>query len=261
MNFIDLFCGAGGFSIGFKTAGFTLVHGVDNWGIAVDSYRANVGDCIDTDISNYNADKNVDIIIGSPPCKTFSTSNTANRECDLSLTKQFMRIVRDVNPKVWIMENVSNTYELVDTPYKYTFDMSDYGMLQKRRRSFFSNIPLNLKKTENKYIGVEHEEKIMGFRPEVIHRKYQTVTCRYHSYSKTNPCIMDDEKLRFLNHEEALAIQTFPFDYQLPETGQRNIETLIGNAVPPKFSYKLALAVEQSLLEGRQTNIDNWWAK
>lgn len=41
---VDLFCGAGGMSLGFILAGFRVVHAFDSWKPAIETYRANLGD-------------------------------------------------------------------------------------------------------------------------------------------------------------------------------------------------------------------------
>lgn len=69
LKVIDLFCGAGGFSEGFKQAGYEIVLGVDMWEDALKSYEVNQEcevwkrDIIDIDIL-----PPCDVIIGSPPC-------------------------------------------------------------------------------------------------------------------------------------------------------------------------------------------------
>lgn len=247
MNFIDLFSGAGGFSLGFKTAGFDHLWGLDNDQNAVDVYAANVGKCILADIRGYNFkdyEGKIDIIIGSPPCQSFSCANLSTRECDTELTNEFFRAVSEVRPKFWIMENVPAVSDFVGAPFKVIYDMSEYGLLQKRRRLFCSNVDLKIRKTMNKYLTEEQENKLRAFRPEGIIRKYPTITCRYNSFGKINPHIQDKNKVRVLNHEEALALQTFPFYFNLGNLTQRETEILIGNAVPPAFSYKLALALK-----------------
>jgi len=40
-NIVDLFCGCGGFSEGFKLAGFNVVYGLDNWKDATITYKKN----------------------------------------------------------------------------------------------------------------------------------------------------------------------------------------------------------------------------
>ncbi len=239
MNFIDLFCG-GGFSLGFKMAGFEHLFGVDNWNIAFDAYKRNVGECKFISINNFHYAGKVDILIGSPPCQTLSTANIKNRTCDMTLTNEFFRIVKEIKPKIWVMENVPTIYDLIKAPYKYIFDMSEYGLLQQRKRCFASNISLDIKKENHKYLDELQSKKLTNFRKEAIHRLYQTIHCRYNSSDKICPKVKDNKGIRLLNHIEALQIQTFPFYYQLPGTTQRNKEKLIGNAVPPLFAYKIA---------------------
>lgn len=146
------------------------------------------------------------------------------------------------------MENVPGVYDFVQAPYKYTFDMSDYGLLQKRRRFFCSNIPLQPPLPEHKWLSTKQVEKLMLFRPEAIHRHYQTITGRYNSFVKTTPHITENDSIRLLDHVEAMAVQSFPFYFKLPDgLTQREIEVLIGNAVPPLFAYKLGLYVRDYL--------------
>ena len=241
MNFIDIFCGAGGFSLGFIKAGFEHLLGVDNWNNAIGAYTKNVGKCIHSDISEFKGTKGMaDIVIGSPPCQKFSKANINNRTCDMTLTNEFFRIVKEIKPKIWIMENVPDIYDLIKAPYKYIFDMSEYGLLQQRKRCFASNIQLDIKKEKHKYLDELQSKKLIEFRKEAIHRLYQTIHSRYNSFDKTCPKVEDNKGIRLLNHIEALQMQTFPFYYQLPDTTQRNKEKLIGNAVPPLFAYKIA---------------------
>ena len=82
-NFIDLFCGAGGMSLGFERAGFKCVGAIDISKACVDTHKINFPDCISIngDISKIKpkgfqkkiSNKKIDLIIGGPPCPTFST--------------------------------------------------------------------------------------------------------------------------------------------------------------------------------------------
>ena len=256
-TFIDLFCGIGGFSLGFLKAGFKHKGGIDNWISALDTYSLNkIGVTILEDLrlnSLEGFENNIDVIIGSPPCQTFSKANIKNRECNLNLIHIFFQIVNKLKPKVWILENVPEVFNLIKVPYKYIFDMSEYGLLQKRRRYFASNIPLNILGPKNKYLSKEQIEKKEKFRANQIHKQFSTITGRYNSFSKTDPSIEDKRGIRCLNHEEALAIQTFPFYFRLPEgLTQRETEQLIGNAVPPAFAYKIALCIKEYLEKWKQ---------
>ncbi len=81
---IDLFCGAGGFSEGFRQQGFEIVNGYDYWKPAIATYSHNFGagkgilkNILDfkDDISAIEALPDTEVILGSPPCVSFSNSN------------------------------------------------------------------------------------------------------------------------------------------------------------------------------------------
>ena len=76
-NAIDLFCGAGGLSLGFQNAGFNVIVGVDNEQAALDTFEFNHKGAIglNADLSSqdaYNAllktagNKKIDVIIAGP---------------------------------------------------------------------------------------------------------------------------------------------------------------------------------------------------
>jgi len=243
--------------MGFVHAGFEHLYGVDNWDIAVEAYEKNIGRCINKDIEKFTGKEGeCHILIGSPPCQTFSKANINTRDLDLSLTYEFLRIVDEIKPKAWIMENVPDVYKLVKAPYKYIIDMEDYGLLQRRSRFFASNIPLKLEKEEEKYLTDEKIGKQVDFRGEVVFRKYPTITGRYNSFVKSSVKFRDSRGIKECNHTEALLIQGFPFYTYIPNTTQRNKEQLIGNAVPPLIAYKIAQSVRKTAVV--PTTLEIW---
>ena len=248
-TFADIFCGAGFFSLGFKSAGFTHVFGLDIWDVACKTYELNVGRALCLDIKKFDAtdyEGKIDVVIGSPPCQTFSVANLKGRKCDMTLTKEFLRVVAEIKPRIWVMENVPNAYKFVEAPFKQVFDMSEYGLLQSRKRCFASNIPLRPKKEKHKYLSALQTKKLVNFREKVIYEAFPTITCRYNSFTKISPHIRDKHGIRPISHIEAMQIQTVPFNFKLSSSlGQRETEQLVGNGVPPLFAYKIAMYLKQ----------------
>ena len=134
---IDFFCGAGGFSEGFKQIGFEIIKGYDNWQPAINTYNHNLGTVSEVknildfkdEVEEINNLPNTEIIIGSPPCVSFSSSNKsgkADKSLGLDLTKCFLRVVavkkhqKDSVLKAWFMENVSNSKKYIS--YIYSFE-------------------------------------------------------------------------------------------------------------------------------------------
>ncbi len=126
LTVIDFFCGAGGFSEGFRQQDYEIVTGYDNWKPAIDTFNHNfdtkstVKNIIDfkESIDEIDLLPNTNVIIGSPPCVSFSNSNIsgkADKESGVLLTKIFLRIVavkkfqKNSILKAWYMENVSNS--------------------------------------------------------------------------------------------------------------------------------------------------------
>ncbi len=135
LSVVDFFCGAGGFSEGFKQQGFDIIQGIDNWKPAIDTFNHNFSLQSETqdilkfeDLKYINALPNTDIILGSPPCVSFSNSNkggNADKSLGINLIEIFLKIVavkkHQLNSqlKAWFMENVTNSIKY--TKDEYTF--------------------------------------------------------------------------------------------------------------------------------------------
>ena len=115
---IDLFCGAGGMSLGFEQAGFDVLLGVERDGYHVATHERNFpyGKTLCQSVSDlklgdiYGAlsgRREVDLICGGPPCQGFSNMGVRDaQDSRNSLVDQFVRIVCEVKPKAFAMENV-----------------------------------------------------------------------------------------------------------------------------------------------------------
>lgn len=169
---IDLFCGAGGLSCGFRQAGFTVLAGIDNWEEALVTYRRNFPGTktINADIEKIRPQEidvdNVDVIIGGPPCQGFSISGKRLiNDPRNKLYKAFVSLVAHYKPKTFVMENVPGVMRLFNGKVKeqiitdfsavgYNVETKllsaeNYGVPQQRKRVFFVGInPRKIKNTK-----------------------------------------------------------------------------------------------------------------
>ncbi len=108
LTYIDLFCGAGGLSLGFQQGGFACVSAIDNDHVAVETYRKNFKDHITkAEITENTELPEADIIIGGPPCQGFSSAGmrrlTDRRN---TLVRVFAELIARTRPKLFVFENV-----------------------------------------------------------------------------------------------------------------------------------------------------------
>lgn len=169
LKVIDLYCGAGGFSEGFRQMGFDVVAGFDNWDEARITYSKNQpGSWVPEKYSNiprFRGDivrlireriGEIDVVIGGPPCVEYSSSKNGgngNVKSGLRQVRAFFEIVEDLEPEYWIMENVPRieTFmeEAIGKGYlspparrkKWVFDSQYHGVPQARRRLFTGDFP------------------------------------------------------------------------------------------------------------------------
>ena len=132
---IDFFCGAGGFSEGFRQQGFHIVMGVDNWLPAIATHNLNhnlndsVKDVLDFEsIEEINDLPNTEVIVGSPPCVLFSLSNKGgnlDKSFGIMLIESFLRVIaiKKHQPSsklvAWFMENVPNSKNYIRPTYTF----------------------------------------------------------------------------------------------------------------------------------------------
>src|SRR5579884_755336 len=151
-SFIDLFCGAGGLSLGFQQAGFRLVHALDSSPAAVSTHAANVdGNVSCTLITPDIAVPASTIIVGGPPCQGFSSAGLRRKgDHRNSLVGCFAEIVVRSQPTAFVFENVEGflTAEggrylldllspLVESGYRIHLrkvNAANYGVPQHRKR-------------------------------------------------------------------------------------------------------------------------------
>ncbi len=172
---IDLFAGAGGLSLGLIQSGFKVIAASDNDHIAVSTYEKNIGKhVLETSIEELSA-KDVmsfagigrgdcTLVAGGPPCQGFSVQRRGTRKDPRnSLVLQYIRLVTELRPRFFLMENVKGLLSKHGKPYldqvikqteSYgyichisTLDAADYGVPQFRKRAFLVGEHLNSSRT------------------------------------------------------------------------------------------------------------------
>ena len=158
---VDIFCGAGGLSIGAEMAGIKTTLAVEFDKHAADSFKRNhkKATVLNQDIRTVNplehTSKNPFILIGGPPCLGFSISNTKTRNLENPnnwMFKEYHRFLEDLKPEWFLFENVEgfksfdngNFVKSIEEEFNklgYTTNSailtaSDYGVPQKRKRFF-----------------------------------------------------------------------------------------------------------------------------
>lgn len=157
---IDLFCGAGGMSLGFVDdrfcGDFESILAIDNNLDAVNTYNANFNhddQCLHANIEHWLASEHVpsaNVVIGGPPCQGFSLLNkNRNGDARRALWEPYMDIVQQSGADLFVMENVPGLLkspEFLDICKRArnmgfemmqpaVLNMADYGVPQTRKRT------------------------------------------------------------------------------------------------------------------------------
>ena len=165
LNVLDLFCGAGGLSYGFESAGFDILVGIDNDAKALETFELNhkgsksiCGDITqityEEHIKPLLGGKQIDVIVGGPPCQGMSLSGP--RKFDDPRNKlylSYIRLVKEIQPKAFVIENVPGLVGLfggqikdsiiekfTEMGYHIEYKIlcsADYGVPQSRKRVVF----------------------------------------------------------------------------------------------------------------------------
>lgn len=159
LQMVDLFCGAGGLSLGFSQEGFVTALANDIEACCVDTYAHNhpetprdhivqgdIREVVDH-LEELLKDKRVDIVVGGPPCQGFSMANRQRLIDDPRnyLYKNYVEVVRRVQPAFFVMENVKGMLSVADqvkedfrnTGYEvecHILNARDFGVPQNRER-------------------------------------------------------------------------------------------------------------------------------
>jgi DNA (cytosine-5)-methyltransferase 1 len=167
---VSLFSGAGGFCEGVRLAGYDVICAVENDRDASRTHAANFPEVplFADDIRRFLRDekpgvpgkndlasKSIDLVYGGPPCQGFSQIGPRDpRDPRNLLYKEFVRIIAEISPKIFVMENVPNILTMRNGHYSdqivkafrnagyrrtatFTLLASHFGVPQNRKRVFF----------------------------------------------------------------------------------------------------------------------------
>lgn len=184
---VSLFSGGGGLDLGFINAGYDVIWAIDNNPNAVNTYKLNIGNhikCADITKEVLEDIPKADIIIGGPPCQSFSLAGNRNVEdARGQLVWKYIDIIKTVEPKAFVFENVTgllsaknskgeHIFELLKKAFQeigYTVESKvmnavDYGVPQRRKRVIIVGL-----KGDNKFIfpDATHNESGLGLKKYV----------------------------------------------------------------------------------------------
>jgi len=144
---IDLFAGAGGLSLGFKqTNKFNIIAAAEINKNAQETYKLNIPndnesfEMIENVISCNFKELNerlggIEVVIGGPPCQGFSNANRQKNtliSMNNALIKEYFRAIKEIKPKVFVMENVSM---LESNTHRFYDSMIDHNEIENLKES------------------------------------------------------------------------------------------------------------------------------
>ena len=189
LNVIDLFCGCGGMSKGLTDAGLNIIAGIDIWDKAVENYNKNYHHkayCADlTQLPPekfnqlYNKEgKNVDILVGGPPCQSFSIAGKRDKNDPRNaLFMEYVKYLDYFKPKAFIMENVIGMLSKKTANGENVIDIimeqlnRNYNCIINKLYASDFEVPQNRRRTI--IIGIRKDLNILPKEPEPIIKSVQ----------------------------------------------------------------------------------------
>lgn len=160
-EFIDLFSGAGGLSLGLEKSGLFPLLSLDKDTASLKTYSfnrpyLNDNQILNEDIQIVAKDHDffkIPLVVGGPPCQGFSNANKQKKENDdrNSLYKFYVQTVEKTNPDIFLLENVEGILKfikIIEHDFKkvgyslkpFLLNTSEFGFAQNRKRVFLVGI-------------------------------------------------------------------------------------------------------------------------
>ncbi len=201
INFIDLFAGCGGLTEGFYKEGYHALAHIDIDHYACETLKTRMrhygyenveNSVLEMDITRSDVleklhdavgDERIDLIIGGPPCQSFSPLGVAKDENGMQndprnfLFESYVKILNEFLPEVFVFENVKGIlkarvegkrifdlvskglgehYNILEDPEKIVLDATNYGVPQDRKRVIILGVRKDLGiSAEKVYAGIK----------------------------------------------------------------------------------------------------------
>lgn len=280
-TYLSTFAGCGGSSLGYKWAGGHGVAAVEFDANAAETYRLNFPHTpvLQRDIATVTVDEllaltglqvgELDILDGSPPCQGFSTAGKREfSDPRNSLFKEYVRLIEGLQPKVFVMENVSGMVKgkmkLIFREIMLALKATGYTVRCKLLNAMYYEVPQSRERLI--WIGVRGDLGNEPGFPEPVgkpsgpdkldSRPTKYSDRRYGDKIAINgqpvPTIAKMSRMFWSRDEEFgplsyAAAASFPREYRWLGT-LKDVKNRIGNSVPPRFMYHIAAHIRDHVL-------------
>jgi len=229
---VDLFCGAGGLSEGFRQAGFTITAGSDNDPDAMATYAANfskassiTGDIRSPAIKEQILDRarHASVLVGGPPCQAFSQVRNHTRMIDdprNALYREFVDVLKQTLPPAFVVENVTGMDQMgvreqiaADLSLEGEYDVlpqvadaADFGVPQTRKRLLFVGVRRASGLRPVELIGTDATQAVTLARFKGPRRpRYQVVVQEHIRSLRTGEALTDANDASVVTAADALS--------------------------------------------------------
>ena len=255
---VDLFCGAGGLSLGFRQEGFSISMANDIEPCCIDTYRFNhpelperhiiCGDIrqILPDLPRYLRFPRTDVVVGGPPCQGFSMANRQRLIDDPRnrLYQSFVRGVALLEPRFVVMENVRGmagvapqvVEDFAAIGYEVTpliLNARQFGVPQNRERLIFigsrrgeGHLPVleSLNRQEGQSPCFVLADALYGLRPLEASRTPNAAHVDSESSGKVIDRALDEPQTPYLRLINQGVDTPFVFNHKARYNNDRDIE-------------------------------------
>lgn len=259
---VDLFCGAGGLSEGFRQAGYSIVAGSDNDPDAMATYAANFPEAhaITGDIRSrgvkeklLDAARTATVLIGGPPCQAFSQVRNHTRVIDdprNALYREFIDVLGKTLPPAFVVENVTGMDQMgvreqiaadlsLDGEYAVlpqVVDAADFGVPQTRKRLLFIGVRIHTGMVPPQLVGTDATQAVTLARFTGSRRpRYQLVIQNHIRSMRTGDMLEDAQNASVVSAADAISdLVSLPVGNRLDVVSYRDFST-------PETAYQLLM--------------------